>query len=165
MTGKWVRAGVPQRGWTCTTVADLGDGESQTCDMCEATEIRYVHVMEHPEYPESIEAGCICAGHMAGNPAAARQRERAAKHRIGRRSRWLSRRWRSSRSGGLYVNTREGLNVTVFRNSSGRWKARIVERSTGRCEFSRRSYPSQDQCRMRAFDAMCWLLDRGWGTV
>ena len=164
MTGKWTQAGVPHRGWTCTAVDDLGAGESQICEMCEVTEIRYVHVMEHPEYPEPIEAGCICAGHMAGDLAAARQREQTTKNRTRRRSQWLSRQWHRSQNGAVYVNTREGLNITVFRTPIGRWKARIVERSSDRCEFSRRSYPSQEECQMKAFDAMCWLLDRRWGT-
>lgn len=147
MTGKWTQAGVPHRGWTCTTVDDLGAGESQICEMCEVTEIRYVHIMEHPVYPEPIEAGCICAGHMAGDLTAARQREQTAKNRTRRRSRWLSRRWHRSRSGAVYVNTPEGLNVTVFRTPTGRWKARIVERSSDRCEFSRRSYRPRSSAR------------------
>ena len=45
MTGKWTQAGVPHRGWMYATVDDLGAGESQTCEMCEVTQIRYVHVM------------------------------------------------------------------------------------------------------------------------
>src|SRR5947208_2472855 len=30
------------------------------CEMCEAHPIRYVHTMEHPDYPDTLDVGCVC---------------------------------------------------------------------------------------------------------
>ncbi len=67
MQGKWAEAGVPHKGWTCVGVHDL-EQERQTCEMCEGQVIRYVHAMEHPEYPGTLSVGCVCAGHAYSRP-------------------------------------------------------------------------------------------------
>ncbi|MBO1518817.1 hypothetical protein J3U76_04035, partial [Oceanisphaera sp. DM8] len=72
--GKWSRSGVPHRGWHCVDIEDLGSPQVE-CGMCESQSIRYVHHMEHPAYPEVLEVGCVCAGHMEEDVAAARTRE------------------------------------------------------------------------------------------
>jgi hypothetical protein len=81
--GKWSQPGVPHRGWTCEGVEDLGEPDA-ICEMCERQEIRYVHTMVHPEYPDKLACGCVCAGHMERGAAdddiallvaAARERE------------------------------------------------------------------------------------------
>jgi hypothetical protein len=48
--GKWSKAGVPHKGWSCIEDGDLGAGNTQTCEMCESTQIRYTHTMTHPDY-------------------------------------------------------------------------------------------------------------------
>ena len=32
--GKWGKAGVPQKGWSCTASDDLGENARTTCEMC-----------------------------------------------------------------------------------------------------------------------------------
>lgn len=32
--------------------------------MCESVDVRYVHYMEPPHYPETLAVGCVCAEHM-----------------------------------------------------------------------------------------------------
>lgn len=49
--GKWSMPGVPHKGWTCIDIEDLGAPDA-VCEMCERQDIRYVHAMEHPDYPE-----------------------------------------------------------------------------------------------------------------
>jgi hypothetical protein len=78
--GKWSDPRVPKRGWECIDIKDLEE-PAAICEMCETTEIRYVHVMHHPEYPDTLDCGCICAGHMQGDPVAAREREANIKRR------------------------------------------------------------------------------------
>lgn len=58
--GKWSEAGVPKKGWTCVGVEDLEE-PSQLCEMCDSAKIRYAHIMEHPDYPGSLQVGCVCA--------------------------------------------------------------------------------------------------------
>jgi hypothetical protein len=131
-TGKWAQRGVPHRGWTCIDIEDAEEQEFQ-CEMCEATLIRYLHVMEHERYPEVLRAGCICAGNMERDLAAARQRETDFKKRQARRSRWLIRDWRTSRHGNDYLNT-DGFNVVIY--PKGRyWSGRVQNRESGAARF------------------------------
>lgn len=77
-TGKWRQPGVPHRGWTCTDVVDLFDDgdDDATCEMCETARIRYAHTMSHPNYPETLAVGCICAERMEEDYVNPRLRER-----------------------------------------------------------------------------------------
>jgi len=63
LADKWSLPGVPHKGWTCTSVDDLGTPD-QVCEMRETQDIRYVHHMEHPDYPESLGVRCVCAENM-----------------------------------------------------------------------------------------------------
>src|SRR6516165_11351705 len=76
---EWLRE-VPHKGWTCTCVEDLEE-PCEICEMCESQEIRYVHTMAHPRYPEALRCGRICAGQMERDYAAAWKREAELKRR------------------------------------------------------------------------------------
>jgi hypothetical protein len=89
-TGKWCQPGVPHKGWTFVGFDDLGE-PSAICEMCETQEIRYVHYMEHPNYPTQLGCGCVCAGRMEQDYEGARRREAVFRSATGRRHRWLSR--------------------------------------------------------------------------
>jgi hypothetical protein len=78
--GKWSQRGVPHKGWTCTEVYDLDD-DRVTCEMCESAEVRYVHVMKHPQWQGYLEVGCICAGNMEQDLIGAELREKEFKRR------------------------------------------------------------------------------------
>jgi hypothetical protein len=70
----WSRPGVPHRGWSCVDVEDLGE-PSEVCEMCEQAQLRYVHVMRHPEWEGELRVGCVCAGRMEEDYKRAVQRE------------------------------------------------------------------------------------------
>lgn len=162
MAGKWSQAGVPHKGWTCTSVEDLGAPDA-VCEMCETLEIRYVHHMEHPDYPEALDVGCVCAENMENDYEAPRRRERALKNAAQRRRRWLSRKWNISAKGNAYLNT-DGLNITVFRKTPAEWGAWIEDKMTGQSATSKRRYSTEDAAKLAAFDAMVFLKqERGWG--
>ncbi len=155
--GKWSRPGVPHRGWTCVDIEDLGAPE-KTCEMCESQVIRYVHSMQHPEYPETLAAGCVCAGHMEENVAAARDREDRVKSRAGKRKRWLSRDWNTSSKGNDWIAS-DGFRVTVYRKS-GHWGATVAAEDNSLVKHSRRQYPSKEAAKLAAFDLISFLLKR-----
>lgn len=115
--GKWAQAGVPHAGWACDGVEDLGRAARETCEMCECTEIRYVHAMRHAEYG-TLRCGCVCAGHMQGDLAAARAREAAARKRSVRLKRWLQRPWRVSTRGNPWLKL-EGWHAVIFAVPAG----------------------------------------------
>ncbi len=156
--GKWSVAGVPHRGWRCVDIEDLGEPSTE-CEMCESQTIRYVHHMEHADYPHVLQVGCVCAGHMEGNLAASRERESSMRSRAGKRSRWLSRRWKISAKGNPNLKA-DGFRVTVYPRSSG-WAFTLVSVATGRVYHARRNYADHIAAKLAAFDAITRLLAQG----
>ena len=162
MTGKWSQPGVPHKGWNCIEVEDLGTVEA-VCEMCETQEIRYVHYMRHEEHEEVLGVGCVCAQNMEHDYEGPRRRENALRNAAKRRSRWVERKWRTSRKGNPYLNT-DGLNITIFHVRRMGWRARIIDRMTEEEKTSRRAYRTQDEAKLAAFDAMIILKEEhGWG--
>lgn len=155
--GKWSKADVPHKGWHCVDIEDLGELWIE-CGMCESQAIRYVHHMEHPSYPDILEVGCICAGHMEGDVAAARTRETVMKSRSGKRRRWLSRRWRTSAKGNPWIKT-GGFRITVYRRGAG-WAATLSSEDNSLVLRSRRDFITTDQAKLAAFDHITKLLAR-----
>jgi hypothetical protein len=149
--GLWIDPTVPKRGWTCVHVFDLGWGEYQTCEMCQSALIRYVHHMQHPEYPD-LETGCICAGAMSGDPEGSRSRERDVRNRSARRRKWLSRKWRRSANGNPTLRV-DGYFATVFPRGA-RWGWLIVRRYDDRKRFSSSLYVSEGEAKLALFDEL-----------
>lgn len=115
--GKWSKQGVPKKGWICIGLEDLGEPATE-CEMCENQEIRYVHQMQHPNYPDILDCGCVCAGKLEENYAAASKRESDSKNLAQRRARWLTRKWKVSTNGNDYLKT-DGFHIVVFSNPGG----------------------------------------------
>jgi hypothetical protein len=149
-TGKWARRGVPHKGWTCTGVTDLGE-PLHICEMCETMTIRYVHHMHHDDYPEDLDCGCVCAGHMEDDYVNAQARERWMHNVNSRRKNWLTRAWRTSRKGNAFLNT-DGCNIVVFELGSG-YGYRIEHIDTER-SFKSKRFPSEKTAKLAAFDKM-----------
>ena len=155
--GKWSKPGVPQKGWLCTGIEDLG-APNKVCEMCETQRIRYVHYMEHPAYPDTLGVGCICAGHMEQDHEAARNRERSIKSSAHRRSKWLKRKWKESARGNPYINT-DGFNIVLYKQGR-QWSGTITNRQTEEKHHARRRYDTLDQAKLAAFDGMIFLKQR-----
>jgi len=152
--GKWSQRGVPQKGWTCIGFEDLGEPAAE-CEMCENQEIRYVHQMQHPDYPTILDCGCVCAGRMEENYAAASTRESDSKNLAQRRARWLKRKWKVSTNGNDYLKT-DGFHIVVFARSGG-WSGTITNLANGTVTQARRVYETQDKAKLGVFDGMIWL--------
>jgi len=73
--GKWSQAGVPHKGWICVAMEDQGD-DWKLCEMCEHVDVRFVHVMTHPDWEGDLRVGCICAGNMEQDVVGAELREK-----------------------------------------------------------------------------------------
>jgi hypothetical protein len=55
---------------------DRGD-DWKVCEMCETADVRFVHVMTHPDYAEGeLRVGCVCAGNMEQDLEGAELREK-----------------------------------------------------------------------------------------
>jgi hypothetical protein len=160
--GKWGVAGVPHKGWECIDIIDLGE-PSQQCEMCDTSMVRYVHRMEHPRYDETLDVGCVCAGHMEGDLAASRERESSMKSRAGKRKRWLTRTWRTSATGKAYVLA-DGYRVTAYAKG-GHWGVTIAGRTTKFVRHSEKPYKTIDDAKLAGFDFITRKLakDKGLG--
>jgi hypothetical protein len=144
---RWDRLGIPHKGWTCVGIDDLGEGNSQSCEMCGNERVRFLHVMEHPEIEESFSVGCVCSAKMTGDYAAAQERTTVMKNRAERRRRWLTRTWKLSQSGNPRLNI-DGKYLTVYRGRFGGWGFRFGSIR------SKKFYPTLDEAKLALFD--CW---------
>ena len=143
--GKWSQPKVPHKGWACVGFEDLGE-PSAICEMCEHQEIRYVHTMRHPEYPELLNVGCVCAEKMEADYRSARWRESNAKSIAGKLSRFMdSPNWRTTRNGGQRIQRNGCLIVISERYSFGYWIKR------GASEWSQWEFETEDEAKRAAF--------------
>jgi hypothetical protein len=83
--GRYLPSLPAHKGWTAIDVTDL-DEPTGECEACGKQEVRYIHLLTHPEHP-SISVGCVCAGKLSAdyvNPAA---RERELRNKASRKAR------------------------------------------------------------------------------
>jgi hypothetical protein len=100
-SGKWKDAETPKRDWTCIEVFDR-EG-TDTCEMCEREEVRFVHVMQHGRL--KLEVGCFCAAYMDGtlDKAAAKSRESTLISRLSKLKNFMDEsKWKESAKGNPY---------------------------------------------------------------
>jgi hypothetical protein len=124
--------------------------------MCESQTIRYVHHMQHDNYPDVLQIGCVCAGNMEGDLASARSRETSMQSRARKRKSWLSRNWRVSAKGNPWIKA-DGFRVTVYQRGAG-WAATVAAADESSLQHSRRNYQTIDQAKLAAFDHITRLL-------
>jgi hypothetical protein len=107
--------------------------------MCESTQIRYVHVMEHPDYPEMLGVGCVCAEHMEQDYVRPRLREQNLRSKSQRRKTWIRRNWRTSAKGNANLVKRK---ETADRSGHIRQAGVIGNREAEDASLSQRRSPS-----------------------
>ncbi len=165
MSHLWDNPSVPCKGWACVIAYDVEEGcltskkrDYETCEMCGAERIRYVHVMAHENYANSLAVGRICAGRMSDDAVGAKDRERIlrirAKRQITRRSLWLKRQrkkftkrylWKKFAKGALHIQINNQV-LDVFERPNGRWSYRIDS------NFSRDSYACEIEATLALFN-------------
>jgi hypothetical protein len=124
MSGLWDRKGVPKKNWRCVGVEDLGE-PAMTCEMCQSVTIRYVHTMEHDDYANLLQVGCICAEHMENDYVNPAERDRALMKRATRRRKWCTRNWYETNTG--WRLTLKGVVYLVAPVGGSRWRAALCE--------------------------------------
>ena len=146
--GNWSAAGIPHKGWSCTHVDDLGE-PTQICDMCEASQVRYVHYMKHPKLEKEFAVGRVCASHMEGNYTAANAREKMMRNRAVKKKRWLTRKWKTSNKGNPFIKD-DGYVVSIFPKDKG-WCYSMKVDGSDKPIYSK-AYDSEEQAKFAAFD-------------
>ncbi len=156
--GKWSQKNVPHKGWACIDIEDTGE-LSTTCEMCESQSIRYIHYMQHEQYPEVLAVGCVCAGNMESDLIGARQRDDLMRSRVQKKKRWLTRRWKISRKGNEFLVI-DGFVISIF-EKNGKWHGSVQAEDGTFKKYSRKTYADSDRVKLAAFDLVTkQLFDR-----
>lgn len=94
--------GAPLSDWYCLYVVDITENKEgyATCELCDCSKVRFIHVMSHDKYFENIDVGCVCAGIMEGDILAAEERERKFRNRANRKKNFIKKEWTMSLYGG-----------------------------------------------------------------
>ncbi|WP_246736005.1 hypothetical protein [Enterovirga aerilata] len=122
--------------------------------MCESAEVRFVHYMQHPEYPDVLGVGCVCAERMEEDYTRPRERERRLKNVARRRAAWRGREWHRSAKGNPYVNV-NGFNLTLYEAARG-WRVSVANRATGASQKGKKLFPDLAAAQAAAFEALIW---------
>lgn len=155
--GNWATPGVPHKGWSCDEIID-NEEPSSTCEMCQVAAIRFVHIMSHPHYPDTLRCGCVCAGHMEEDLAAAKERESVSKRTSRRVESGLMAHWKISKKGNLYFKTKSCV-ITVF-EKKGRWGSCVYDCDLDRTEFSDTPSPSAYQAKRSGLLIASKIIER-----
>ncbi|MEE5994136.1 MAG: hypothetical protein V3G42_13020 [Oscillospiraceae bacterium] len=108
----------PLKDWTCSEVIDVREDNPnaslEKCELCGYPHVRYIHVMEHKNYPACLNAGCNCAGVMESDILNAKEQERLVRNRSQRKKRFMRRNWRQQ-STDVYTRRykKQALKITV----------------------------------------------------
>lgn len=124
----WNQEGIPHKGWTCRDMEDLGadiehlDADSrrdyyEQCEMCKNEGIRYVHIMEHSNYPDTLRVGQQCAEKME-NEYSPKKRETVLRNKTNRRLNFLKKEWIINAKGNHLLRYK-GQNITIMKKPSG----------------------------------------------
>lgn len=149
----WNQPGVPQKGWIAIDCYDLGEGGPyDQCGMCGKEEIRYVHLLEHLDYPGHLQVGSTCAVKLV-NDYDVRCRDQRMRNLAARRRRWTSRKWRKVGNGGLALRVR-GWKLVVVPDTllPGRWRYSV------RGEVQPGLFGSATEAQLAMFDAFADLI-------
>ena len=113
--------------------------------------------MEHPNYPEIIVVGCMCAEHLEQDYVRPKEREERLKGAARRRKTLTTRKWNLSAKGNRYLNT-DSFNITVFQKGAG-YRLSVSNRETGNAHWGRKDYPTEEAAKTAAFDALIWAKE------
>ena len=143
--------GVPHKGWNLHDVVDARDelglkyGNYEDCQFCGQDQIRWIHILQHPDYPDMIEVGCDCAEKLTEDYVNPKRRENELRNRSSRRSRFPSKQWKISANGNHHMK-HEGRHLLAYKASNGKFKIKVGEK------FYPKFYNSFDEAKMGIFD-------------
>lgn len=156
--GKWSQAGVPHKGWVCINYEDLGE-PSMRCQMCESSDIRYVHYMQHSRYQDVLACGVICAGNMEQDLLRADGREKQMKGNARRRANFPRRKaWYTNRNGRPQIKI-GAYTVTMFQKANG-WGGVVNHPLLKTGAFTRERFPNLESAQRAAFDTLTFLQEK-----
>jgi hypothetical protein len=157
--GKWAQKNVPHLGWVCVSEYDAKEnsGELIVCEMCEAMEVRFVHVMANERFSGQLECGCVCAAHMSGEKKQAEDRDRRMRARASRRANFHKRKgWKVSRAGLAHIQV-DGFHFVVSEDKGGGFRIGAKDARDERYTWGRRRYSTVQEAKTGCFDALEYM--------
>lgn len=155
MTGLYSEPGFPHKGWEESDCEDLGEGNYETCQACEKQEIRFVHILDHPDYPESIRVGCVCAENLTEDYSL------KSKENLARRCRNFinSKRWEKKEK--FLLISYEGHKVMIYKENDF-YKVAICKSPVRRDKwcFGEREFSTLHEAKKAAFKGIFYLKER-----
>lgn len=154
---KWNDPAVPKTGWRRHEIYDLGAVEA-ICEMCGEKEIRYIHVMKHPDWPKALSTGCRCASNLCGDMESERKEDtrlqNLAKKRTKRIEAWLDSGWHLSprRNQQRYIL---GYRIVIWRRFKSWWFSIYA----GTALHSPHGYPSERSAKYVALAVVMPALE------
>jgi hypothetical protein len=162
MSNYWNQQGIPHRGWTLEDVFDVReDGQDEwetnyeTCMMCGKEQIRFVHIVSHPEIEEDFRVGCQCASKMTGDYVNPELRERELRNRANRRINWAKKEWKISKNGNYFLNIAEHHMLIYRDKKTKKYKVKIGE------TFGKKSFDTLESAKIAAFNGIEYLKENG----
>lgn len=130
-----------------------------TCDRCKRRDLRFVHTLEAAD-GRQMRVGSECARHLCLNYLPELEESRL-NNRWARRSRWLTRNWRTNCKGNTtlaFKHNGEPTRVTVFKAKFDGWSY-CIALSRGSSTFSTGRFASADEAKLAAFDHFAEIAD------
>lgn len=161
MTNLWKQTDIPHKGWTLIDVIDVREDnqsedetEYESCMMCGNERIRYVHIVEHPQYEETLRVGCVCAEKMTSDYLNPRKLEQKLRNKAARRTNWKKKEWKFSIKGNRYLKI-EGHFITIFRDKiTNKYKVSIDS------TFGKKQFDTLEDAKTAAFNGIEYFKDR-----
>ena len=124
------------------------------CQFCGHEQIRFVHLLGHPSYPDIIRVGCVCACDLTNDYKNPKERERKLKSRASRKAKFPNRKWKPTRYGGETISL-DGYRVTVGQLRNGLYRIWIKSKE------GTLTYPDTKTAKLCAFDAVQKMKEKG----
>ena len=141
----------PHTGWEWAGVVDscqrgLSQEEYPSCEYCDQLRIRYVHTLTHPNFPNPVAVGCVCAVWLTDDQENPERAEKKLRQAADRRARFPSRKWQVMAASWRWI-TLDGVDVAIF--PSG--KAFKVEIDN---EMGKLTFPTLKEAQLVAYDVV-----------
>ena len=155
----WNQHGVPHKGWTCIGIDDVGDGIDaderpdyfEVCEMCGQEGVRYLHIMEHPDYNDHLRVGYRCAEKMEDDYINPLRREKDMKNRMNRKKSFMRQEWRLNRNGN-FVLRYKGYNITIMKSRYKNGEFGVIFANDGVWSYNGQPINSLDMAKALAFE-------------
>jgi len=123
----------------------------EKCQACGKDHVRFIHIMEHPEYPKSLRVGSVCAEHLEDNSDAPNERERKIISRQKLKMNFPSKDWKYNKNGNLYL-IYNGKFITIMKSKNNSSEYGIMYDGKYYSEYNGKKFKNLTEAKLAAFE-------------